>query len=270
MKQIIAIVKPFLVEKILDALRRAPLEALSVMEVKGMGKQKSYLERYADTEYSLTFLAQSRDHGLGRRPAGRRRRPKIVEVARTGRMGDGKIFILPAQPCEADDRHRRGGEIMNLPMRQSWPFIAWQFCSDCAFPVFSRAAAPCADHSLQLALDEACAPIGRHSQAHQQAPGALHRCAEQPGVDQSARRFRQGRAAVGRVFRRRSSENGDWQARRFSSPIAAGSPSLGLLPPGHEEFENGITIGSRDVAARSADATTTAGICCCTKARMCS
>jgi nitrogen regulatory protein P-II 1 len=43
MKQIIAIVKPFLVEKILDALRRAPLEAVSVAEVKGMGKQKSYL-----------------------------------------------------------------------------------------------------------------------------------------------------------------------------------------------------------------------------------
>lgn len=56
MKQIIAIVKPFLVEKILDALQRTPLEALSVMEVKGMGKQKSYLERYANTEYSLTFL----------------------------------------------------------------------------------------------------------------------------------------------------------------------------------------------------------------------
>jgi nitrogen regulatory protein P-II 1 len=101
MKQIIAIVKPFLVEKILDALRRAPLEALSVMEVKGMGKQKNYLERYADTEYSLTFLPKVeitawvddlRAEDVARR---------IVEVARTGRMGDGKIFILTAEPCEA-------------------------------------------------------------------------------------------------------------------------------------------------------------------------
>ena len=56
MKQVIAIVKPFLVEKILDALRRAPLEAVSVSEVKGMSKQKSYLDAYADSEYSLTFL----------------------------------------------------------------------------------------------------------------------------------------------------------------------------------------------------------------------
>ena len=101
MKQIVAIVKPFLIEKILDALRRAPLEALSVMEVKGMGKQKSYLDRYADTEYSLTFLPKveitvwvedSRADDVAR---------KMVEVARTGRMGDGKIFILPAQPYEA-------------------------------------------------------------------------------------------------------------------------------------------------------------------------
>jgi nitrogen regulatory protein P-II 1 len=101
MKQIIAIVKPFLVEKILDALRRAPLEALSVMEVKGMGKQKSYLDRYADTEYSLTFLPKveitvwvedARAEDVAR---------KIVDVARTGRMGDGKIFILPAQQYEA-------------------------------------------------------------------------------------------------------------------------------------------------------------------------
>jgi nitrogen regulatory protein PII len=100
-KQIIAIVKPFLVEKILEALRRAPLEALSVAEVKGMGKQKSYLDRYADTEYALTFLPKVeitvwvddlRADDVAR---------KIVEVARTGRMGDGKIFILPAQPYEA-------------------------------------------------------------------------------------------------------------------------------------------------------------------------
>jgi len=101
MKQIIAIVKPFLVEKILDALRRAPLEAVSVAEVKGMGKQKSYLDRYADSEYAQTFLPKveitvwvedSRAEDVAR---------KIVEVARTGRMGDGKILILPAQSYES-------------------------------------------------------------------------------------------------------------------------------------------------------------------------
>lgn len=101
MKQVVAIVKPFLVEKILDALRRAPLEAVSVREVKGMSKQKTYLDAYADTEYSQTFLPKveitlwvddTRAEDVAR---------KIVEIARTGRMGDGKIFILSAEPYDA-------------------------------------------------------------------------------------------------------------------------------------------------------------------------
>jgi nitrogen regulatory protein P-II 1 len=95
MKQIVAIVKPFLAEKVLEGLRRAPLEALSVREVKGYGRQKSYLSEYGDSEYSLAFLPKVeivlwvddiRADEIVR---------KIVDVARTGRMGDGKIFVLP-------------------------------------------------------------------------------------------------------------------------------------------------------------------------------
>ena len=56
MKQIVAIVKPFLVESILEGLRRAPLEAVSVREVKGVGRQKSYLDQYAESEYTHAFL----------------------------------------------------------------------------------------------------------------------------------------------------------------------------------------------------------------------
>jgi nitrogen regulatory protein PII len=95
LKQIVALVKPFLAEKVLDALRLAPLEACSVREVKGYGRQKSYLDQYAESEYSLAFLPKveitlwaddARIEEVIR---------KIVEVARTGRMGDGKIFVLP-------------------------------------------------------------------------------------------------------------------------------------------------------------------------------
>ncbi|TWT85785.1 Nitrogen regulatory protein P-II [Posidoniimonas polymericola] len=71
-----------------------------VREVKGMGKQKSYLDQYADSEYSLAFLPKveitlwvddARAEEVVR---------KVVEAARTGRMGDGKIMILPANPIE--------------------------------------------------------------------------------------------------------------------------------------------------------------------------
>ena len=85
-----------LVEKVLDALRHAPLEACGVREVKGYGRQKSYLDEYRGSEYSLAFLPKVeitlwvddlRVEEVIR---------TIVEAARTGRQGDGKIFVLPA------------------------------------------------------------------------------------------------------------------------------------------------------------------------------
>ena len=101
MKQVVAIVKPFLVEDLLEGLRRAPLEALSVREVKGVGRQKSYLDQYAESEYTHAFLPKVeitlwvddlRVEEIIR---------KIVDIARTGRIGDGKIFVLPADSYEA-------------------------------------------------------------------------------------------------------------------------------------------------------------------------
>jgi nitrogen regulatory protein PII len=95
-KEVIAVVKPYLAEKVLDALAHAPVEACTVREVKGYGRQKSYLDEYRGSEYSLAFLPKVeiilwvddlRVEEVVR---------TIVEVARTGRMGDGKIFVMPA------------------------------------------------------------------------------------------------------------------------------------------------------------------------------
>lgn len=103
MKQIIAIVRPFLAEKVLDALKRAPLEALDVREVKGYGRQKSYLDQYGDSEYSLAFLPKVEITLWVDDARAEETMRKIVEVARTGRMGDGKIFMLPAFDGESID-----------------------------------------------------------------------------------------------------------------------------------------------------------------------
>lgn len=100
MKQVVAIVKPFLVERILDALRLAPLEACSIREVKGFGRQKGYLERYTKTEYSLAFLPKVEINLWVDDTRAAQVVRKIVDVARTGRMGDGKIFVLPADSFE--------------------------------------------------------------------------------------------------------------------------------------------------------------------------
>ena len=101
MKQVVAIVKPFLVEQILEGLRHAPLEACSVREVKGYGRQKSYLDQYTDTEYSQAFLPKVEITVWVDEARAEEVIRKIVEIARTGRMGDGKIFVLPAEPHEA-------------------------------------------------------------------------------------------------------------------------------------------------------------------------
>lgn len=100
MKQIVAIVKPYLAEKVLKALKRAPLEAFSVREVKGYGRQKSYLDQYSETEYSLAFLPKVEIALWVDDLRVEEIVQKIVSVARTGRMGDGKIFVLPVATQE--------------------------------------------------------------------------------------------------------------------------------------------------------------------------
>ncbi len=96
MKQVIAVVRPFLAEKVLENLKSVPLDALSVNEVKGYGRQKSYLDQYSETEYALAFLSKVEiviwvDDELVEEVLRR-----VIDVARSGRMGDGKIFVLPA------------------------------------------------------------------------------------------------------------------------------------------------------------------------------
>ncbi len=94
MKQVIAIVKPFLAEKVLQSLKGAPIEALTVREVKGFGRQKSYLDEYSETEFDRAFLPKVEvsiwvdDERVDEIV------DAVVAIARTGRIGDGKIMIL--------------------------------------------------------------------------------------------------------------------------------------------------------------------------------
>lgn len=95
MKQVLAIIKPYLAERVLEAVSSLPLDAVVVREVKGHGRQKSYLDQYSATEFSEAFLPKveitiSVDDLYAEDVVN-----KIVAVARTGRMGDGKILVLP-------------------------------------------------------------------------------------------------------------------------------------------------------------------------------
>lgn len=97
MKIVIAIVRPFVAEKILEALSLAPVEACTVREVKGFGRQKNYLEEYRGGDYALAFIPKVQITVWVDDLRAEEIIRLIVSNARTGRMGDGKIFVLPAQ-----------------------------------------------------------------------------------------------------------------------------------------------------------------------------
>jgi len=94
MKQVIAIIRPYLAERLLENLKLAPLEALQVTEVKGFGRQKSYLDQYLSTEYSLAFLPKVEITLYVADLRVEEVLKTIVDTARSGRMGDGKIMVM--------------------------------------------------------------------------------------------------------------------------------------------------------------------------------
>jgi nitrogen regulatory protein PII len=95
MKEVIAIVKPFLAEKVVAALADLPRAEMVIREVKGYGRQKNYLERYSDTEFSLVFVAKVEISLIVEDADVEEAIARINQSSRTGRLGDGKILVLP-------------------------------------------------------------------------------------------------------------------------------------------------------------------------------
>jgi nitrogen regulatory protein P-II 1 len=96
-RQIIAIVRPHLAEPVLEAIKRAPLEAMTVSEVKGYGRQKSYLDEYQETEFSEAFVPKVEITMWVDESRYEETLEKVVAAARSGRIGDGKVFTLPVE-----------------------------------------------------------------------------------------------------------------------------------------------------------------------------
>ncbi|MEM0924710.1 MAG: P-II family nitrogen regulator [Planctomycetota bacterium] len=97
MRQIIAVVRPHLADRVLEAVKRAPLEAMTVSEVKGYGRQKSYLDEYKETEFSEAFLPKVQVMMWVDELRYEETLEKVVAAARSGRIGDGKVFTLPVE-----------------------------------------------------------------------------------------------------------------------------------------------------------------------------
>jgi len=97
MKLIIAIIKPFKLEEVKTALAEVGVEGMTVTEVKGFGRQKGHTEIYRGSEYTVDFLPKVKlEIGVAddvvEKAVG-----AIVKAAKTGKIGDGKVFVTPVE-----------------------------------------------------------------------------------------------------------------------------------------------------------------------------
>ena len=95
MKQITAIIKPFKLEEVREALAECGVTGLTVTEVKGFGRQKGHTELYRGAEYVVDFLPKVKVEVVVNDADVDRCLDAIVSAARTGKIGDGKIFVTP-------------------------------------------------------------------------------------------------------------------------------------------------------------------------------
>ncbi len=95
MKLITAIIKPFKLEEVKSALAEVGVEGMTVTEVKGFGRQKGHTEIYRGSEYTVDFLPKVKIEIAVTDEAAGKAIDAITASARTGKIGDGKIFVLP-------------------------------------------------------------------------------------------------------------------------------------------------------------------------------
>ena len=110
MKIVMAIIKPFKLEEVRDALTSIGVHGLTVTEVKGYGRQKGHTEIYRGAEYAVSFLPKLKIEVAVSAELAMRVVETISTIARTGQIGDGKIFVLPLEDCIRIRTGERGGE----------------------------------------------------------------------------------------------------------------------------------------------------------------
>ncbi len=95
MKLITAIIKPFKLEEVKEALTAIGIEGMTVTEVKGFGRQKGHTEIYRGSEYTVDFLPKTRIEIAVTDDMKEKVVAAIATAAKTGKIGDGKIFVAP-------------------------------------------------------------------------------------------------------------------------------------------------------------------------------
>ena len=97
MKKIEAIIKPFKLEEVKEALAEAGVQGMTVTEVKGFGRQKGHTEIYRGSEYTVDFLPKVKIEVVVDDSSADKIAQVIVKSANTGKVGDGKVFVSPVE-----------------------------------------------------------------------------------------------------------------------------------------------------------------------------
>ena len=108
MKKIEAIIKPFKLEEVKDALGEIGIEGMTISEVKGFGRQKGHTEIYRGSEYTVDFLPKIKLDIVVSNQVADRVVEAIVAAARTGKIGDGKVFISEIEEAVRIRTEERG------------------------------------------------------------------------------------------------------------------------------------------------------------------
>ncbi len=110
MKKIEAIIKPFKLDEVKEALNEIGIKGITVSEVKGFGRQKGHTELYRGTEYVVDFLPKIKLEIVVKEEMVATVVEAIVEAAKTGRIGDGKVFVLSVDEVVRIRTGERGEE----------------------------------------------------------------------------------------------------------------------------------------------------------------
>jgi nitrogen regulatory protein P-II 1 len=112
MKKIEAIIKPFKLDEVKEALQNMNVQGLTVSEVKGFGRQKGHTELYRGAEYVVDFLPKIRIEVVLEDGRVSEAVETISKAARTGKIGDGKIFVVPVEEVIRIRTGERGAEAL--------------------------------------------------------------------------------------------------------------------------------------------------------------
>ena len=113
MKKIEAIIKPFKTEAVKDALAAVGIEGMTLSEVRGFGRQKGHSEVYRGSEYTVDFLPKVKFEIVVDDDRAQRVVEAILQSAKTGKIGDGKVFVTEVEEAIRIRTDERGGEAVS-------------------------------------------------------------------------------------------------------------------------------------------------------------